>query len=271
MLANGQYANGGFGQIWIDEPVKVRPILAATYYDGPWPDTYPGGDYWWHYTLNDAIPGTVAGALIAAHEVYGVEAHREALVALGDFLLLARMPEPQPGWAQQYDAQMRPAWARKFEPPAVTGWESQDAMETLIRITEYTGDLRYLEPIPRALEYYEASLLDDGRLARFYELETNTPLYMTMDYELTYDDSDLPTHYGFKQPSRLAEIAAEYERVIEGDPPAPADIDALREEAQVVIDALDDQGRWVEDGEILSQTFNDNVQTLAAFITAARL
>jgi hypothetical protein len=46
---------------------------------------------------------------------------------------------------------------------------------------------------------------------------------------------------------------------------------ALQAEAQVVIDALDDEGRWVEDGEIRSLTFNTNVELLAAFIAAARI
>jgi hypothetical protein len=271
MLANGQYANGGFGQIWTDDPVEARPVIEARYYDGPYPDTYPGGDYWWHYTLNDAIPGTLAGALVAAHEVYGRPAYHDALVELGEFLLLAQMPAPQPAWAQQYDADMHPAWARKFEPPAVTGWESQDAMEALIAIAESTEDDAWLAPVPAALGYLEASLLTDGQLARFYELETNTPLYMTSDYELTYDDSDLPTHYGFKQPSRLPAIQAEYERVANGDPVHPPSWQELQVEAQVVIDALDEQGRWVEDGEIRSLTFNTNVDRLAAFIAAARI
>ncbi len=271
MLANGQYANGGFGQIWTDDPVEARPVMQAHYYDGPYPDTYPGGDYWWHYTLNDAIPGTLTGALVAAYEVYGEQAWHDALIDLGGFLLLAQMPDPQPAWAQQYDAQMRPAWARRFEPPAVTGWESQDAMEALIAIAEFTGDPAWLTPVPEALAYLEQSLLVDGQLARFYELETNTPLYMTSDYELTYDDSDLPTHYGFKQPSRLPAIEAEYERVLDGEPVQPPSWESMHGEVQVVIDALDDQGRWVQDGEIHSATFNTNVELLAAFIAAARI
>jgi hypothetical protein len=249
----------------------MRPVIEAQYYDGPYPDTYPGGDYWWHYTLNDAIPGTLAGALAAAYEVYGRDEYRDALVELGGFLLLSQMPDPQPAWAQQYDADMHPAWARRFEPPAVTGWESQDALEALIAIAELTQDDAWLAPLPEALAYLEHSLLPDGRVARFYELETNTPLYMTSDYELTYDDSDLPTHYGFKQPSRLPEIEAEYERVANGEPVTPPTWQALQGDVAVVIDALDDQGRWVEDGEILSATFNTNVELLAAFIAAARI
>ena len=36
-------------------------------------------------------------------------------------------------------------------------------METLIKIARYTGEKKYLEPIPRALEYFKKCLLPDGQ------------------------------------------------------------------------------------------------------------
>ena len=39
---------------------------------------------------------------------------------------------------------MHPIWARKFKPPAVTGGESQDVLETLMKIYRATGDKKYL-------------------------------------------------------------------------------------------------------------------------------
>src|SRR5690606_27390840 len=143
--------------------------------------------------------------MLLAWDIYGDERYLQAAKRGGDFFLLAQLPEPQPGWAQQYDHDMHPAWARKFEPPAVTGGESQGVMQTLMLLYRRTGDDRYLKPIPRAIAYYRSSLLPDGRLARFYELKTNRPLYFTKDYQLTYDDGDMPTHYGFKSTSRLDE------------------------------------------------------------------
>src|SRR5690606_15434487 len=101
----------------------------------------------------------------------------------GDFIRLAQLPKPQPAWAQQYDADMHPAWARKFEPPAVSGAESQGVLRILMALYRRTGERRFLEPIPRALRYLKASRRDDGRLARFYELGTNRPLYLTTKYE----------------------------------------------------------------------------------------
>jgi hypothetical protein len=118
------------------------------------------------------------------------------------------MPDPQPAWAQQYDAEMHPAWARVFEPPAVTGGESQGILRMLMVLYGETGDRKYLEPIPRALDYFKKSVLPaqaspgrrairrrepgtggvdlggwpstgDIMLARFYELKTNRTLYIT--------------------------------------------------------------------------------------------
>ena len=150
--------------------------------------------------------------MFRAAEIYNAPKFLAATERAGEFILLAQMPQPQPGWAQQYDADMHPAWARKFEPPAFTGGESQGVMRTLLRLYERTGDRRYFEPIPRALAYYRSCRLPDGRLARFYELQTNKPLYFTKDYQLTYSDDDMPTHYGFKTSNNLEPIAKAFDR-----------------------------------------------------------
>ena len=85
-------------------------------------------------------------------------------------------------------------------------------METLIRIARHTGRKEYLGPIPRALGYLRRSLLPDGRVARYYELGTNRPLYTDAGYRLTYDDSAAPGHYGWKQPagSTTEKVTATY-------------------------------------------------------------
>jgi len=47
-----------------------------------------------------------------AWRIYGEDRYRRTAEKGGEFILLAQMPEPQPAWAQQYDVEMRPAWAR---------------------------------------------------------------------------------------------------------------------------------------------------------------
>ena len=54
-------------------------------------------DYWDMYTLNDNVCGYVLDALIEAHRVHQDERFLQSLRKLGDFLILAQMPDPQPG------------------------------------------------------------------------------------------------------------------------------------------------------------------------------
>ena len=91
--------------------------MQARYPDYDWRTENRIENYWDMPTLNDGLAGTVAQTLTDGWNVYADERCKHALVKLGDFLLLARMPAPQPAWAQQYDHQMRPIWARKFVPP----------------------------------------------------------------------------------------------------------------------------------------------------------
>ncbi len=190
-------------------------VLEAQYEHGGFPQRYPLAAYGYgnHSTFNDGNIYHVMYLLMAAWEQYEDERYKDALLKLGDFLINSQLPEPQPIWAQQYDSEMRPAWARNFEPASVTGGESNGVMRALTEMAVFTGDIKYLEPLPRALAWYKRSQLENGRWARFYELKTNRPLYFTSDgrktYRLTYDDGDMPDHYSFNHssyPSKVEEI-----------------------------------------------------------------
>ena len=269
-LLAAQFANGGFPQGYAG-PADARPVKPASLGPADWRELPRVKEYWNHYTLNDGLAGRMVETLLVLHRVYGRQDLRAALEKLGDFLLLARLPEPQPAWAQQYDVEMRPAWARKFEPPAVTGGESQDVCEALMAIYEATKKAKYLEPVAPAIAYLRKSRLPDGRLARFYETHTNKPLWLTTDYRVVYDDGDLPTHYGFKVASRLDALEAELARVKAGAPRPAKVVDVKR-----AIETLDKEGRWVEDLSpkrgvpagrwVLSATFVRNVEALSAFL-----
>jgi len=286
-LLQAQFANGGFPQVWVG-PAQAKPILKARFPDYDWKTHGRVKNYWDYYTLNDNLAGTVAGTLIEAHQIYKDAKYQTALERLGDFLMLAQMPAPQPGWCQQYNYDMVPIWARKFEPPAISGWESQDVMETLIKISLYTGNKKYLEPLPRALAYFKKCLLPDGQVARFYELETNKPLYTDGRYQLTYDDSAVPGHYGWKHAARFDRIDKAFEDAKKGI----AMVSAAHPRAELVpevrkiVEQLDGEGRWISTyaGErfvgqprfsvgyrfISSAVFSRNVETLSAYISATK-
>jgi hypothetical protein len=283
-----QFPNGAWPQRFEAPPDPDKhPILKANYPD-EWPREWPSEDYRGYYTFNDNALADVIALLFDAADIYDDERYSEAARRGGDFILLAQMPEPQPAWAQQYNLQMQPAWARKFEPPSITGGESQGVLRTLLEVYRRTRDPRYLAPISPALDYLKKSQLADGRLARFYELKSNRPLYFTRQYELTYDDGDLPTHYAFKVSSRL-EAFEESLRFITADPrgerrrtDTPRLTDGLQKQAAEIVAQLDSRGAWVEPGRLSSagaedvdkiidtRTFIENVETLSRFIQASR-
>lgn len=248
-LLAAQFTNGGFPQVWTG-PVAPQSIKPARYPDYDWRTEGRIKDYWNKYTLNDDVCGYVAHTLIDVWRIYADARYINALRDLGDFLILAQMPQPQPAWAQQYNFEMQPIWARKFEPPAIAGDESQEVIDTLLTIYCITEDDKYLTPIPRALAYLKQSLLSDGRLARYYELQTNRPLYMQRQggtYTLTYDDSHLPDHYVWKVPSRLEQLERRYRELRQAGPPKKTSRqhNDLAIQVRKVLTSIDAHGRWI--------------------------
>jgi hypothetical protein len=262
-------------------------------FPGEWPRTWPGPVYYRHYTINDECTLNMIDVLLEANRIYANEVFLRAAFRGGEFLLLAQLPEPQPAWAQQYNSMMQPVWGRQFEPPAVSGRESLDVIRTLLMLFRELGDARFLDPVPKALDYFERSMLNEesgsitesSRLARFYEMGTNRPLFLTKGtrlelqadpwrildgYAITYDDKNTVSHYTLKigaQP--LVSLRVEYERVkstspeqlrrpsrllsmtpwryVDGTADPTVDLD---QRVTQVLSEMDSRGAWVQPGEI---------------------
>ena len=259
-LIKAQYPNGAWPQRYsrFPEPNSF-PVKQASYPES-WSRTWPGSNYTAHYTFNDNSIVDMIDAMLEAARIYREPRYLASAEKGGAFILLAQMPEPQPGWAQQYDRDMHPAWARRFEPPSVTGGESQSVMKALLLLHRETGQRKYLGPLPRALAYYGRSVLPEVDrpseirrracprgtpcLARFYELKTNRPLYITKGtrvtaldqgttnvdgYELSYSDASVITHYAvLVSGAAREEIESEYRELQDADPASLRRPDKLR-------------------------------------------
>jgi hypothetical protein len=133
-------------------------------------------------------------------------------------------------------------------------------MRALLLLYRETGNTKYLEPIPRALAYYKRSMLPDvanpseirrrtcpGKtpcVARFYELQTNRPLYITKGtrvtavgqgvvnvdgYELSYSDASVITHYAvLTSGAGFDAIVREFNAIRKSDPASLKRPDTLR-------------------------------------------
>jgi hypothetical protein len=158
-------------------------------------------------------------------------------------------------------------------------------------LTRKTGDKKYLAPLPPAIAYFRKSLLPDGRLSRFYELQTNRPLYFTRGkgggHVMTYENDRLASNYGFLIESQLDALEAEQRRLDRADPATLRALAAESAESVPAIDSptaarligtLDARGAWVEktrlrhnkvappSGVIHSQTFADNLRRLSHWL-----
>ncbi|WP_298859301.1 pectate lyase [uncultured Gimesia sp.] len=286
-----QFPNGGWPQQYSNFPdPKDYPVLKASY-PASWSREFPKKKYSDFYTFNDnAIADLVDLMFLAAH-IYQDPRYRKVALKAGDFIILAQMPEPQPAWAQQYNHKMQPAWARRFEPPSVTGGESQGVIKTLIQLYIYSGDKKYLKPIPSAIAYLRKSELPGGKLARFYELKTNRPLYFTKQYQLTYKSDDVPTHYAFVVNSKLNDLESRYRKLVKVSPKQLASMrfperrvrltPALTAKAKSAIESLNKRGAWTVQGRLRSanlenvpvietRVFIKNLDTLANYVAASQ-
>lgn len=292
-----QYANGAWPQRYTEFPDPAAHAPRQARYPETWSRVHPDVNYRDYYTFNDNAIADLIDVMLEAHRVYGDRRFLDAALRGGDFMIRAQMPEPQPAWAQQYNHDMEPAWARRFEPPSVTGGESFGVMRALLDLYIETGEERFLAPLPPAIEWARRSLLPDGRLARFYELHTNKPLYFVRDtYELTYSDADMPTHYSFQigGRERIESVESILRRVQQvgrqamlakrrdGSPGPPSA--AERERVEEIIDSIDERGRFVtqatmraaERGQpafetqvISCRVFLRNMRALTRFVIAA--
>jgi len=285
-ILRAQYPNGAWPQTYDGAPRDPRnhPAQRARI-PGDWPRTFPNQRYQTAYTLNDNTMRDLILTLLEANSRYHKPEYLKSAEKGGRFLILAQLPEPQAIWAQQYNFQMEPIWARRFEPPAVCSNESAGVIRTLVDLYLATGDEEYLKPIPAAISWSNRSQIALGIWARFYELTTNKPLYFTRDYRLVYTDNDLPTHYSFKGEYGVSAAIAYYEQVKrlgrnaylarqKSGPLSPQQREVRRKQlgprVRAIIAALDANGRWVNNGWIESGTFIRNVETLCDYLEAAQ-
>ncbi|NQT84001.1 hypothetical protein HQ563_13325 [bacterium] len=257
-------------------------MLKSQFPNGAWPQRFPppSRGYGGYYTFNDNAINDCIKVMLGAYETYGGKRYLESAKRGGDFIIASQLPPPQSGWAQQYDHKMKPAPARWFEPAACNGAVTPRNIRTLLELYLETGDEKYLKPIPPALKWLGRSKLRDHVWARFYELKTNRPIYVTADRRVVYEQANLRPGYSWFGDYGGDEVARLYRRVIslgrqkylaeQAHASSPAErkrrLGSLEARARMTIAAQDAEGRWVENGRIETSTFIRNVGTLCDYL-----
>ena len=178
MIFESQYPVGGWPQRW--------PLM----HDHPDADGTP--DYSACITFNDDVTPNNIEILMRVAYVLGDARAMEPLIRAMNCVRTLQQGTPAAGWADQYYLDLTPAKARDFEPAAVSTVRTRDCIRLLMAFYRLTGDRKFLDGIPAALDFLRAAALDDaaaaglgrkpgkGRLLcpRFVKPGTLTPLYM---------------------------------------------------------------------------------------------
>ena len=227
-------------------------LLAAQYENGGWPQFFPLREgYYTRITYNDNAMVNVLALLRDASRgeppyAFVDAARRErasAAVAKGVDCIL-RTQVKQNGvltaWCAQHDEKtLEPAWARKYEPPSLSGSESAGIVRFLMAIEKPSPEI--VSAIEGAAAWFEKAKLTGIRVekvrdaagksdrrvaaatedapplwARFYELGTDRPLFLDRDSVPHYDYAEITperrTGYGYYGNWAATLLAKEYPR-----------------------------------------------------------
>ncbi len=264
----------------------LKFMLKSQFENGAWPQCYPPveGNYCRYYTFNDGAINDCIKTMLLAYKIYRRREYLESALRGGRFIIASQLPAPQAGWAQQYDWDMKPAWARWFEPPACCSAVTARNIRTLVDLYLETGDEKFLQPIPAAIDWLGRSKIDGGTWARFYELGTNKPIYVTVDKKVVYEFKNIRPHYGWRGDFGVPSSIRYYEAVRKVGREAylaqrdrvPTPQEWRRKAARLagavrkIIAALDEQGRWLDGEYINTSTFVQNVSRLCDYLEAVR-
>jgi hypothetical protein len=279
---------------WLSEAIELGLdfMMKSQFENGAWPQWYPlRGGYHDDYTFNDNAINDCISVMLKAHRLYGNRVYLQTARRGGDFIILSQLPPPQSGWAQQYDHDLKPAWARSFEPPGVCSAVTIRNIRTLVDLYLCTRDKKYLEPIPPALAWLDNSKIGDGKWARLYEEGTNIPIYGDREDgdKVHYDYGQISererTSYGWQGDYGFDAATAYYREVISlgaDEYLAGKGKELTREEKRQraarlapgigsIIAGIDDQGRWFSEDVITCRDFVSNVNMLCEYLELSDL
>ncbi|WP_237228881.1 pectate lyase [Rubinisphaera sp. JC750] len=201
-------------------------LFAAQYPNGGWPQFWPlRKGYYSHITYNDEAMIRVMTLLrdVAEgkqpYEFVPAEHRQKAAAAVDrgiDCILKTQIRQngQLTAWCAQHDVETyEPAWARSFEPPSLSGGESVGIVRFLMSIDDPSDEV--VAAVEGAINWLREAQMhgwridevknSDGRVerklvadpnapplwARFYELETNRPLYVDRDSVYRYDYNEI--------------------------------------------------------------------------------
>lgn len=270
----------------------INFILKSQYANGGWPQRYPvKPDYTSYFTFNDDVIGENVNFLIQCYQVLKEERFVDPISRGMNFYLISQ--QQNGSWAQQYNMKLEPASARTYEPAAILPSTTFQNCFQLLKFYEYTGERKFLTSIPDAINWLEQTQIPDnmtegGRYTHplYIEPTTGRPLFAHRkganviygNYYIDYHDTLLLAHMYGKRRVDITYLKNEYNRVnklsaqeiTKNSPLAAkntdpvyfplkrtgAGADQLTDiEVQKVINALDNNNRWLVKHALISNPY----------------
>lgn len=257
-------------------------ILKSQYANGGWPQRYPlVKNYSAYYTFNDDVTWENVHFLMQCYKAFGEDRFVEPIRKGMYFYLLTQAPNG--AWGEQYDMNLNIAGARSYEPAAYLPRYTYNNCFLLLDFYQYTKDKRFLAAIPRAIDWLmkvklPADQTEQGKYTHSYFVDTITqkPIYVhrrgsNVQYGYYYTDTNhngLLSHMYGKNSLSLSALKEAYEKVaalpvdqlnaswmfhLEDD---ESDLSVTEEQIKRVIEALDDQGRWLVEHVMISHPYH---------------
>lgn len=277
---------------WLTDGIELGLsfMQKSQFANGAWPQWYPlRGGYHDYYTFNDNAINDCIDVMLKAHARYGKAEYLSCAKRGGDFIIASQLPKLQSGWAQQYNHNLKPAWARSFEPLGVCSAVTARNIRTLVELYLYTRDDRYLAPVPGAIEWLSNSKIGENLWARLYEVKTNRPIYGDREdgNKVHYDYEKVSlkerTSYGWQGEYGIGSAVSYYRKckrmgvdAYQAEERKTILPQARRQRAinaeptvRRTIAALDGEGRWLAGEMITCERFVRNLTILCNYLDLA--
>ncbi len=255
-------------------------LLAAQYPQGGWPQLFPPGSSGYHryLTLNDGASTNAMATLLQGDRQYEDQRYLDSVLRAAQWLIDFQLPEPHQGWAQQYTLEGKPAAARWFEPAACCSSCTAHVIRALMEVYLETGQKGYLSPIPTAIEWLRQSEIRSGIWARFYEIGTNRPIYVSEDRKVVYEAENLRPGYAwevgapasaideYEKMMRLGRMAYLKDRKFQTREEEDLRYLELQRAVDDVLARQREDGLWVADGRVSCQAFVSNCRILCEYL-----
>ena len=215
----------------------VNFVLESQYPVGGWPQRFPlkydfshhgKADYSSYHTFNDDVVWENVNFLIQCYLTLGDERFLDPINRGMNFYILTQQGAPQAGWGQQYSMDLKPAGARTYEPNSIMPGQTRANISLLMQFYKFTGESKYLEGIPAALDWLEScrlmeSMTQNGRYTHptFVEIGTNKSIFVhrkgsniTHGFYYVNNSDALPNvHYGMKGRIDVDALRKQYEKL----------------------------------------------------------